>query len=202
MRPIWFEFPKEEKLFDEEKAWMVGHALLVRAVVEKDTYNVNVELPSGEDKSTRWYDWETGTERPSGLSYVDAPITHIPVFQRGGTIVPTWQRIRRASILMLQDPLTLFVALDRGGNAKSTTSNDEAEFTGQPAADSGKYETETWIERIEVRGVERTPAKVSIIRASDPTDKLEYSYDRDRRLLTIRKPLVSINQSYKIIISF
>ncbi|KAK6048590.1 hypothetical protein COOONC_13905 [Cooperia oncophora] len=134
MRPIWFEFPKEEKHFEEEKAWMVGHALLVRAVVEKDTYNVNVELPSGEDK----------------------------------------------------DPLTLFVALDRGGNAKgnvylddgathdykqgafvvadfayNTTSNDEAEFTGQPAADSGKYETETWIERIEVRGVERTPAKVS-----------------------------------------
>lgn len=31
---------------------MVGDALLVRAVVEKDTYNVNVDLPSGDDKVT------------------------------------------------------------------------------------------------------------------------------------------------------
>ncbi|KAK5979750.1 Neutral alpha-glucosidase AB [Trichostrongylus colubriformis] len=166
-------------------------------------------------------------ERPTGTSYMDAPITHIPVFQRGGTIIPTWQRIRRASSLMVQDPLTLFVALDNAGHAKgnvylddgathnykqgtfvsaemiyNTVAVNEAEITGQPAADSGKYETETWIERIEVRGLERTPSKVSIIRSSDPTAKLEFSYDRDRRLLTIRKPLVSINQSYKIIISF
>ncbi|PIO66949.1 glycosyl hydrolase, family 31 [Teladorsagia circumcincta] len=196
MRPVWYEFPTEEKFFEEEK-------------------------------STRWYEWESGMERPSGSSYVDAPITHIPVFQRGGTIIPTWQRIRRAASLMVQDPLTLFVALDRAGNAKgrvylddgathdykqgafvsaemayNTTSTNEAEISGQPAPDGGKYETETWIERIEVRGLERTPKKVMIIRSSDPTVKLEFSYDRDRRLLTIRKPLVSINQSYKIIISF
>lgn len=227
MRPIWFEFPAEEKFFEEEKAWMVGDALLVRAVVEKDTYNVNVDLPSGDDKSTRWYDWETGVERPSGASYIDAPIDFVPVFQRGGTIVPTWQRIRRAASLMIQDPLTLFVALDRSGNAKGraylddgatfdykkgvfvsvemeyrTTSANEAEITGEPTADSGKYETETWIERIEVRGLDRTPHNVSIIRASDPTEKVEFSYDRDRRTLVIRKPLVSINLPYKIIISF
>ncbi|VDK55422.1 unnamed protein product [Cylicostephanus goldi] len=48
MRPIWFEFPKEQKFFDYEKAWMVGNALLVHPVVEKDTYSVNVDLPAGE----------------------------------------------------------------------------------------------------------------------------------------------------------
>lgn len=43
---------------------------------------------------------------------------------------------------------------------------------------------------------------LQIIRASDPTEKVEFSYDRDRRTLVIRKPLVSINLPYKIIISF
>ncbi|KHJ82293.1 glycosyl hydrolase, family 31, partial [Oesophagostomum dentatum] len=93
MRPIFFEFPNEEKHFEEEKAWMVGNALLVRPVVDKDTYNVNVDLPGGESnfsKGTRWYEWESGVERAPGSTYVDVPITHVPVFQRGGTIVPTW----------------------------------------------------------------------------------------------------------------
>lgn len=43
-----------------------------------------------------------------------------------------------------------------------TTSANEAEITGEPTADSGKYETETWIERIEVRGLDRTPHNVSV----------------------------------------
>lgn len=227
MRPIWYEFPGEEKYFEEDKAWMIGNALLVRPVVEKDTYYINVDLPLDEDKSVRWFEWETGIEKSPGPSYIDAPITHVPVFQRGGTIVPTWQRIRRAASLMIQDPLTLFVALDQNHSAQgkiylddgatheykkgiflsanveySTKSAVEAVISGQPTTDSGKYETETWIERVEVRGLDRTPKNISIIRASDPTVKLEFSYDRDRKTLTIRKPLVSINQSYKIVLTF
>ncbi|VDL81127.1 unnamed protein product [Nippostrongylus brasiliensis] len=238
MRPIWYEFPTEEKFFAEDKAWMVGDALLVRPVVDKDSYSVSVDLPAGDDEKTRWYDWESGVERPSGPNYIDVRIDEVPVFQRGGTIVPTWQRIRRASSLMLHDPITLFVALDDSGAAKGSIylddgtthnykegqylfaeveyrslSSSEAEIVGQPTADSGNYETETWIERIEVRGLNRTPQKMSIswcsipfrfqvIRISDPADPLEFSYDRDRNLLTIRKPSVSISQSYKIVITF
>ncbi|WKY09445.1 hypothetical protein Q1695_002089 [Nippostrongylus brasiliensis] len=227
MRPIWYEFPTEEKYFAEDKAWMVGDALLVRPVVDKDSYSVSVDLPAGDDEKTRWYDWESGVERPSGPTNIDVGIDEVPVFQRGGTIVPTWQRIRRASSLMLHDPITLFVALDDSGAAKGsiylddgTTHNyregqylfaeveyrslstNEAEIVGQPTADSGNFETETWIERIEVRGLNRTPQKMSVIRISDPADPLEFSYDRDRNLLTIRKPSVSINQSYKIVITF
>ena len=41
-----------------------------------------------------------------------------PVFQRGGTIVPTLQRVRRSSKIMLNDPYTLIVALDEAGKAK------------------------------------------------------------------------------------
>ncbi|VDM72072.1 unnamed protein product [Strongylus vulgaris] len=125
MRPIWFEFPNEPKYFEQEKAWMVGNALLVHPVVEKDTYSVNVDLPAGKASDTRWFEWESGVERNAGSSYVDVPITHIAVFQRGGTIIPTWQRIRRAASLMIQDPLTLFVALDRDGSANGSTYLDD-----------------------------------------------------------------------------
>ena len=36
----------------------------------------------------------------------------VPVFQRGGTIIPQKLRIRRSSSLMANDPYTLTVALD------------------------------------------------------------------------------------------
>ena len=39
-------------------------------------------------------------------------LLQIPLFQRGGSIIPKKLRIRRASSLMLNDPYTLSVALD------------------------------------------------------------------------------------------
>ncbi|KHJ85175.1 hypothetical protein OESDEN_15103 [Oesophagostomum dentatum] len=88
---------------------------------------------------------------------------------------------------MVQDPITLYVALDRSGYAKGniylddgatheykkgiyvsteveykTESSTEAIIYGQPTSDSGKYETETWLERVVVRGLERTPKNVSV----------------------------------------
>lgn len=61
----------------------------------------------------------------SGSFYVDAPMNHIPVYQRGGTIVPTWQRVRRSSKLMIEDPYTLFVAVDSNGDAKGQVYIDD-----------------------------------------------------------------------------
>ena len=39
-------------------------------------------------------------------------LLQIPVFQKGGTIVPKKLRVRRSSSLMADDPYTLIVALD------------------------------------------------------------------------------------------
>jgi len=36
----------------------------------------------------------------------------IPVFQRGGSIIPSKERVRRCSSLMTDDPYTLTIALD------------------------------------------------------------------------------------------
>ena len=41
-----------------------------------------------------------------------------PVYQKGGTIIPTLQRVRRSTKIMMNDPYTLIVALDENGAAK------------------------------------------------------------------------------------
>ena len=42
------------------------------------------------------------------------------MYQRGGTIIPKKERVRRSSALMRHDPYTLVVALDRAGRASGT----------------------------------------------------------------------------------
>ncbi|CAB3397715.1 unnamed protein product [Caenorhabditis bovis] len=225
MRPLFYEFENDESVLEEQKQWMVGSDLLVRPVLEKDTYNVKVELPKGDKKNVRWYEWVSGIEHFEASAYVDAPIDFVPVFQRGGSIIPTWQRIRRSAYLMKDDPLTLFVALDSDGNAKGevylddgkthsyrndefvranftfvTTSPTTASIVGEHV--DGKYAAKNWIERIVVRGIESSPKSVEITRISDPFEPLEYSYNRDNKVLIIRKPEVLITNSYRIHLKF
>lgn len=62
---------------------------------------------------TKWYDTETAAviQGPTRQT-VAAPLDTLPVFQRGGSIIPRKMRLRRCSALMRNDPYTLDVALD------------------------------------------------------------------------------------------
>ena len=64
-------------------AWMLGDALFVAPVLEQGATGREVELPDGAD----WYDWWTGA--PAQAGWYDAAPDQIPVFARGGTLVPT-----------------------------------------------------------------------------------------------------------------
>lgn len=48
----------------------------------------------------------------SGHVSMKTPLDRIPVFLKGGSIVPRRQRIRRSASLMTKDPITLLIALD------------------------------------------------------------------------------------------
>lgn len=52
-------------------------------------------------------------ERERGLNFDCFMLVQIPVYQRGGAIVPQRLRRRRASMLAIHDPITLVIALDQ-----------------------------------------------------------------------------------------
>ena len=58
---------------------------------------------------------------------VPAELHQIPLFIRGGSIVPTRERPRRSAPLMKHDPFTLRVALDKSGAASGTLYLDDGE---------------------------------------------------------------------------
>jgi mannosyl-oligosaccharide alpha-1,3-glucosidase len=58
---------------------------------------------------------------------VPSELDQIPVLVRGGSILPTRERLRRSSPLMKQDPFTLSIALDKNGTARGELYLDDGE---------------------------------------------------------------------------
>lgn len=115
MRPLWMEFPEEEMTFAMDKECMVGSSLLIHGVYTEGATLESVYLPGEEP----WYDVKTGATF-SGGDYHKIPVTmeSIPVFQRGGTIIPRKDRPRRSSTQTVNDPYTLVIALNSAYEAE------------------------------------------------------------------------------------
>uniref|UniRef100_A0A672TDA0 Glucosidase II alpha subunit n=1 Tax=Sinocyclocheilus grahami TaxID=75366 RepID=A0A672TDA0_SINGR len=59
-----------------------------------------------------WYDVHTFQKHNGAQNlYIPVTLSSIPVFQRGGSIIPRKDRVRRSSTCMENDPYTLYVAL-------------------------------------------------------------------------------------------
>ena len=147
MSPLWYEFPGDEASYAREGSHMVGSSLLVAPVLTKGGTSVDVYFPG----NTVWYDyWTSEKMEVSGVRNVPAPYDKIPVFQRGGSIIPVRERIRRSSALMHEDPITLIVAPDKEGKASGTLYLDDgksfdyregAKLYMQFTYDNGKLES-------------------------------------------------------------
>nr|XP_039248310.1 neutral alpha-glucosidase AB-like isoform X1 [Styela clava] len=216
MRPLWFEFPQESEIFASEDSFMIGDALLVRPVVDPGTTSTTVFLPGTQG----WYDVDTCMKFPSPQSVsIATPLQKIPVFQRAGTIIPRKMRVRRCSTLMLNDPITLFVALDSKGKADGYLYIDDGHsmnfekqkqflhkhlvFENNKLSSSDisldMYKTESWLERVVIMGA-RKPSKITLDTDGVQSD-LGFVYDASIQKLTIRKPGVNVGKNWTITIS-
>ena len=122
MRPLWYEFPGDELSHAREGTHMVGDSLLVAPVLHKGATSVEVYFPG----NTLWYDyWTREKMEVTGVKTISAPYEKVPVFQRGGSIIPIRERVRRSSALMHEDPITLIVAPDKAGMASGSLYLDD-----------------------------------------------------------------------------
>ena len=186
MRPMWYEFPSSKALAEVQDQFMFGPALLIAPVLKKGPNPENstasgwrqVLLPT----EARWYDFRTGQTFDSkfpSMKY-DADLDTIPIFFRGGHILPRRETARRSSQAMQQDPFTLVVGPDADGKAvgrlylddgRSYAYENRAEFLltefsfennllkATPTA-GGELRTDVLVDRIVVLGV-KSPKKWS-----------------------------------------
>merc|ERR1711988_123307 len=105
-----------------EASHLVGDALLVTPVTSAGQTSVSVLFPGTQP----WYDVETAAAHVGPVrKSIAAPLRKMPVFQRGGTIVPRKMRVRRTSGLMHHDPFTLVAALDDKSSARGSLYVDD-----------------------------------------------------------------------------
>jgi alpha-glucosidase len=84
-RPLFYEFPGDAEAARTEDQLMIGPSLLAAPVLERGARERELYLPAGS-----WIAWDDGA-RYSGPRRlrVAAPLERLPLFARGGSLVPT-----------------------------------------------------------------------------------------------------------------
>jgi len=86
VRPMSFGFPGDARFAGVDDQFLVGDALLVAPVLERGATSRRVLLPEGP-----WFELATGARHDGGGRVeVPAPLEVVPVFVRGGAVVPRW----------------------------------------------------------------------------------------------------------------
>jgi alpha 1,3-glucosidase len=119
IRPLWFYYKNEMTLSKfSNNEYLFGENILVRPVLNRneDRENkINLYLPEDE----RWYNFYNN-EEISNKGDFDYNINkfNIGAFIKGGSVIPKKMRLRRSSLLMKKDPLTLIITLDNNNYAE------------------------------------------------------------------------------------
>lgn len=104
MRALVLDFPHDENCYNQDSEYMFGPAFLVAPVCEEGARERAVYLPEGT-----WIDFWSNQiyEGPVEINY-PAPLEILPLFVRGGSIIPTGPVMNYTDEKPL-DPLTLWV---------------------------------------------------------------------------------------------
>ncbi|KAJ5795229.1 hypothetical protein N7457_001828 [Penicillium paradoxum] len=126
VRPQYYMFPEDEQGFAiDDQLYLAGTGLLVKPVVQENTYSAEVYISDDE----RYYDYFDFTVyQGAGKRHtVPAPEEKVPVLIQGGHIIPRKDRPRRSSGLMRWDPYTLIITLNKNGEAEGSLYVDDGE---------------------------------------------------------------------------
>jgi len=217
MRPIWVEFPTDKLVFSEEDQFLLGGDLLIKPITQAGQTNTQVYLPGNQP----WYSLDLTVPKKylgPGVVSISSPLeAGIPVLQRGGSIIPKKERQRRSTSQMLNDPLTLVVALDTNQQAKGELYLDDGHtfdykngkflrrkfsFSDNKltsvAIGTETFSTTQTVERVVVFGFHKRPSKVEIQTGSTKRE-LVFVYEGEK--LIAKKPDVLITQDWNIVIT-
>jgi alpha 1,3-glucosidase len=224
---MWMQYPQIESLFATDDQYLIGSSLLVKPVTAPNIVETTILFPTCD----AWYDVDSmqvvspsGDDKGVASITVASDIDKIPVYQRGGSIIPRKLRLRRSSRLMTGDPYTLYIALDKNNAAVGELHMDDeetfayvrqgaygvasfsADFTNgfiRNTVDVGPgwasevkdLKSKKMIERIIVMGVKKAPTNVSA-----DGEAVSFDYDSASNILVLRKPNVSALSEWRITI--
>lgn len=115
INPVFYLYPEDEKTFGLDLQYFYGDALLVAPVTEEASTTVQVYLPQGV-----FYDWYTGVQVLGTGDYItvtDQGLTDIPLYLRGGVIVPLRNESAMTTTELRGKDFELLIPLGPNGTA-------------------------------------------------------------------------------------
>ncbi|XP_045863498.1 neutral alpha-glucosidase C isoform X4 [Meles meles] len=217
MRPLWIEFPEELDTFGVEDEYMLGSALLVHPVTEPKASTVDVFLPGSNEV---WYDSKTFAHWEGGRTVkVQVALDTIPVFQRGGSIVPIKTTVGKSTGYMTDSPYGLRVALSTKDSAMGEFYLDDGHsfrylhqkqflhikfsflsgvLINSCADKRGHYPSKCVVEQIFVLGLKKQPSSVTT-RLSDGKDEpVAFTYCAQMSTLQLEKLSLNIGSDWEV----
>ncbi|XP_053330417.1 neutral alpha-glucosidase C [Spea bombifrons] len=217
MRPLWAEFPKHPETFDVENQYMLGSALLIVPIMDSGTSSLDVLFPgSGE----RWYNFRNfECIRGPHKQKVGVTLEEIPVYQRGGSIIPMHCTVGKSTGWMEGSPYKLHIALDSKGSAAGELFIDDGHsfkylhehmfshrrFTFQKnilscrsADKKGQFPAESILEKVLILGFKRRPSKISVHSEGGDGRKVIFTYNHKLCLLTLESLSLDVSADWTI----
>ncbi len=128
MRALAWEFPDDPTLASADRQFLLGPSLMITPVLTQGATSVNGIFP-GVGSGEVWYDWynQSAVTAASGQNItIDAPLGHIPVYVRGGSVLPI-QEPGMTTKECRSNPWGLIAACDLDGKASGVLYVDDGE---------------------------------------------------------------------------
>lgn len=223
MRPLLAHYPKDSETFAIDNEYLLGDKLLVHPVLQQGATKVDVYFPrhSTSGDGDWWYDIDD-LHRIDTPGYVTVPVNSykVPVYQRGGTIIPKKERIRRSSPLMINDPYSLVVCLDKLQQANGTLYLDDEksyeyrsgkfvylnlkfntnELTSESFNQEASFNSQSWVERVSIAGLAKVPKSATL--TASTSKPITLAVIQEANYIVVRKPGISILENWKITLNF
>jgi alpha-glucosidase len=178
MRALPWEFPNDPSLISADRQFLLGPSLLITPVLTQGATSVNGVFP-GISTGEIWYDWysKSAVNASAGENVtIPAPLGHIPVYVRGGSILPM-QEPGYTTTESRKNPWALLVALGGEGTATGSLYIDDGESLAPNstlfvefsttngtlyASATGTYTDTNPLANVTVLGVSAAPKSVSL----------------------------------------
>ncbi|XP_029426119.1 neutral alpha-glucosidase C isoform X2 [Nannospalax galili] len=217
MRPLWIEFPDELETFGVEDEYMLGSALLVHPVTELQAAMVDVFLPGPNEI---WYDSKTFAHWKGGCTVkIPVALDTIPVFQRGGSVVPIKTTVGKSTGWMADSPYGLHIALSTKDSAVGELYLDDGHsfqylhqkqflhrklsfsssvLINRCADERGHYPSKCKVEQILVLGLQKKPSSVTTHPSDGKVQPAAFTYSARTSTLSLEKLSLNIGDDWEV----
>lgn len=212
IRPLSYHF-SETNVLDVDQEWLVGGSILVSPVMEKSVKEIKIVLPG----DVIWYYIDANTTYNGGQTItLPVDITTVPVFYKGGSVIPRKDTIRSSSVYTHKDPFSLYVMVDGNGKAEGTLYIDDYQsfdyknksylyikidyikdvLTYTKIDEDADYTTEEVVDKIYCYG--ETSKRRAILLIGKERKQLETKYDNENKCLELVNLNINAGKSFQI----